>query len=286
MTIAIIAIVSVAFLIAIVAVDYEPKKLTPVFLMLFWMPLVALHELGHAITAKLLGWRVCEVVVGYGRKLGTVRLFGIETQFRMIPLEGFVIPAPRDLRGVKWKSALIYLAGPGIEILFVLACLAVLGPDRLFSITENLGVLAVQAACVAAGYGVVSNLIPRTIKSSSGSAANDGMGIASFLTPLADYDQRRATPLVVDLRHLARQERWEEVIAGSAKGLEEFPGNEGLRASRVLALTETARFREARDGLIAIRDDRPVDDDANDGERPGDDRAGFAANRVRTQRTP
>ena len=130
-------------LVAEVVVDYEPRKLTALFVFFAWLPLVAIHELGHAFCAKLLGWRVCQVVIGYGPRLGNLRILGLEVEFRLFPLEGFVLPAPRTLRGVRWKSSLIYLAGPGVELLLVLLCWLAVG-ETLYASTEEIPLLALQ----------------------------------------------------------------------------------------------------------------------------------------------
>src|SRR5437660_11790497 len=49
--------------------DFEPAKLAPVLLILFWMPLMVLHEAGHAVVARLVGWHVGKVVLGMGPRL-------------------------------------------------------------------------------------------------------------------------------------------------------------------------------------------------------------------------
>ena len=51
--------------------DFTPMKLGLVFVVLAWVPLLVLHELGHALMARFLGWQVYEVVIGQGRDLGS-----------------------------------------------------------------------------------------------------------------------------------------------------------------------------------------------------------------------
>ena len=51
------------------------------------------------------------IVVGFGRTIGRFRLGSLAVEVRMIPIEGFVIPAPRTLDHVRLKNALIYFAG-------------------------------------------------------------------------------------------------------------------------------------------------------------------------------
>ena len=49
--------------------DYEPRKLAALLFLLWWMPLVLLHEFGHAVVAHAFGWKIERTVIGFGRVL-------------------------------------------------------------------------------------------------------------------------------------------------------------------------------------------------------------------------
>src|SRR5207302_11057413 len=128
---------------------YHPAKLTALFILLFWIPLLVVHESGHALVAALLGWRVRRMVVGMGPRLARFRVGPVPVELRLIPVEGFVEPAPTNLRSPQSKSALIYLAGPGAELLVLVVLALILGVETLLSKTEHLGLLAAQSLAVA-----------------------------------------------------------------------------------------------------------------------------------------
>src|SRR4051794_38906508 len=71
-----------------VVTNYQPVKLSGLLFLLFWGPLLALHELGHAAAAAIVGWRVQQIVIGMGRPVGTYRLGSAILEIRLIPLEG------------------------------------------------------------------------------------------------------------------------------------------------------------------------------------------------------
>lgn len=169
--------------------NYEPVKLTALFIFLFWMPLMVVHEAGHAVMAAVLNWRVLGVVLGAGPILGRWTVGGVPVQVRLIPFEGFVLPVPRDLRQPRLRSALIYFAGPATELLVVALLTVLVGFDRILSRSEDIGVLAAQSLAIAGLVSVFINLVPHGVPHPSGNpslpwAANDGLGILrSFWLP-------------------------------------------------------------------------------------------------------
>ncbi len=157
--------------------DYQPAKLAAVFIPLFWMPLVALHEAGHAVVARLCGWEVERVVVGFGKLLKAFRVRGIDVQLRQVPIEGYVLPYPKDLRSPRLKNTLIYCGGPAAEALPILVAYLALGGDVLLARSESVGIIAVQSLCVSAAIGLVFTLVPHTTTTGGGKSWSDGMGI-------------------------------------------------------------------------------------------------------------
>jgi hypothetical protein len=186
---AIIGIVIFGLFTAEVVVNFHPVKLSILFFVLWWIPLLAFHEAGHALTALGLGWRVGRVVLGIGRPVLRFQWGRVGVEVRMFPISGFTRLRPRDLRAPRLKNFLIYAAGPGAEILAVGLLLLVLGYDRLVTQTDSIPIIAAQSFAIAAATGVVTNLIPMTSNLDSGETANDGMGmLVSLTTPRAQFE--------------------------------------------------------------------------------------------------
>ena len=157
-------------------------------MLLAWPPLLVLHELGHAVVAHALGWRVYSIVIGFGRTLLRFRYRHVDMEIRLIPLEGFVRTAPRDLVRPQLKSALIYFAGPGVELVLALLILLIVGPAQFFIATNQPGMIATQSLVLAAVLGAVLNLLPHSTETASGSAVSDGLGIfLSLFTPTEEF---------------------------------------------------------------------------------------------------
>lgn len=164
--------------------DFKPVKLATLFFLLFWPPLLVLHEAGHALMADLLGWEVRRMVIGFNKEVWRVHVRGVPIIINLIPLGGYVIPAPRNLSAPRLKLALIYLAGPGIELLLLAGLVGALGPQLFVTSSDDYGVIAMQALAVAILFGAVTNLIPVPFTDGSRRGVSDGLGFfRSFTLP-------------------------------------------------------------------------------------------------------
>lgn len=161
-----------------ISTNFEPKKLGALLFVVFWIPLLFIHEFGHAVMAKVLGWEVKRVVLGVGKIMMVCRLFNAPVEIRSIPLEGFVQIAPKTIALARFKHALIYFAGPGIELLLFIGITFYLGGfEQLITVTNDYMRIALQSFAFAALAGAVLNLIPMGVVTKEGSTPNDGMGI-------------------------------------------------------------------------------------------------------------
>lgn len=169
----------------------SPRKLSVPFFLGSWMVLVAIHELGHALMAWIVGWGVHRIVIGFGKPVLKFQLRGVPVEVRVFPISGFVEPHQKDLVAPRFKDALIYAAGPGVELLIAFVLASAVGFTTMFTRTDHLGILFLQSFAVAALAGAILNLIPMPIQSNGGWIANDGLGIIQSLRR-SDRDYRKS----------------------------------------------------------------------------------------------
>lgn len=171
--------------------EFTVYKLSVPFFLISWIVLLVIHELGHALAARFLGWGVSLISIGTGRILAKLEMAGMPIELRTIPLSGFVVPKVRDLTAPRLKQFVIYSAGPGIELLLVALITWAAGPAMLLQKTPDAGVIALQSFCVAALAGALLNLIPLPHHSSKGTGWSDGLGmLLSWSIPDEVFRQR------------------------------------------------------------------------------------------------
>ncbi|MBX3183659.1 MAG: M50 family metallopeptidase [Polyangiaceae bacterium] len=215
--------------------DFRPVKLGLLAAVVSWVPLLVLHELGHALAARAVGWHVSEVVLGQGRDLVRFRWGKARVSFKLAPLIGYVRTVPTSLTGARWRQALIYAAGPLAELCLVLALWLVVG-EELLRRSESLGVVLAQAVALTALLGGLFNLLPFRVP---GGGASDGLGILlSAFTPRERFEWQLATPWVDLAEALLDDARGAEAEQVLEEGLAELPLHPRLRLAQARCRAE------------------------------------------------
>src|SRR6202163_868486 len=97
--------------------------------------MILIHEFGHYATAKLLGVRVEQFAIGFGKRLIGFRKGETEYRINALPLGGYVKMSgenPMDnrtgdpgefLSHPRWQRFIVALAGPAMNIMLAVALL-------------------------------------------------------------------------------------------------------------------------------------------------------------------
>ena len=193
---AILASVFTLLILAAILEEYSSKKLSVLLILLFWVPMLVVHELGHALAAKLLDWRVREIVIGFGRDLWQFQVGDTRVKVKLLPVEGYVLPAPKTPNRIRLKSMLIYAAGPGVELIILAVLLFVFGWDTVFNDSSDVSLIALKSLAIVILYGAGFNLLPFRVEG----AVSDGLGIIS--SPFISDESIELRLLTVELRDL------------------------------------------------------------------------------------
>src|SRR4029079_10194629 len=83
---ALMAALFLGLFIAEMVTNYQPAKLSVLFVLAFWVPLLVLHEGGHAVMAAVLGWHVGQIVIGMGNVVRRLRIGTAVVEIRLLPI--------------------------------------------------------------------------------------------------------------------------------------------------------------------------------------------------------
>lgn len=146
--------------------------------------LIAVHEYGHYLVARLVGMRVIRYSIGFGPPIHIWKRKEIEYALSWIPLGGYVhvfgmspvepgaMDDPRSYqRRPRWARALVCLAGPvfsyalGVLGYFAFFFVGQTGQERVFVVDEVVAGTAAEAAGLQAGdqIGALDDHLPQSM---------------------------------------------------------------------------------------------------------------------------
>ena len=253
--IAVIVLVLTALFGAELLSNFTTEKLGAVFVALFWGPALLVHELGHAGAARMLGWHVSEIVLGFGREISSFRVGKIRVRVKLLPVEGYVVPHPQDMAQARLKSALIYAAGPGAELSVILLLWLWQG-SALFERAETMTALVAQSAAVAAAIGAIFNLLPFPTQD----GVSDGLGIiVSLFAPQESFRARLVLPFISEARRALYREQPARAAEAIEAGFNRSPDDWQLHALHSVATAMRGEVDESFEALETLGhpDDKP-----------------------------
>ena len=244
---AIVGLLLTLLFLAAILEEFTPQKLSIVFYILFWVPMLIVHELGHALAARMLGWQVREIVIGFGRTLWLFQYGDTRIKVKLAPIEGYVLPAPVDPGNVRLKSALIYAAGPGAELLILALMIGFFGWDTVFNDSSDLSLIALKTLAIVILVGAGFNLLPFRTEG----AVSDGLGILSspFL-PDEAIEMRLLTFDIREIDEMLNRGQAGEAVERIQVLLRQYPANTWLELMLAAAMSAAGRTDEARSYVL------------------------------------
>jgi tetratricopeptide (TPR) repeat protein len=243
-----LSITFVALLAADLASDFDVRKLGGAFVLAFWLPMLRLHMLGHALASRLVGWRLVEVGVGFGRELLRLRVRSVRVRVGCLPLAGYALVQPGSLRCARAKRALVFLGGSLANLALVAALLPVIElrvPER----GDSLAFIVLQSLALAATLIALCALVPYR----SGGNPSDGLALLECAFASADtLRARHASVFAREARRLLEDEQPAAARELIEAGLAQLPDEPRLLGMAAVVRAAEGSPREAYGALEAL----------------------------------
>lgn len=211
--------------------------------------MMPLHEFAHALTAVALGVPVYKIQLGHcGPLLYRLRIGRCELDLRLPPVGGFIQPAFRSPQGLRWRFALITLAGPLVHVPVLW-----MGCELFVRSNQGQASLLALALIYSGVVDLARNLYPNTYPSISGPAANDGMLLISLpFMPTAMLENTVIFSYFMECTSLLSHDDVDRAAAVCREGLQRFPDDLHLKAMSGICELEQGRPEQAYSTLQSL----------------------------------
>jgi hypothetical protein len=142
------------------------------------LPSVIVHELAHAIVGKLCGLTVLRIWIGRGKTIYRSKVFGFDTEFKMIPVGGLTFLTHGLTKRLRFKYFLAILAGPLINVV-ILAVAWKFVSWRNFNLESSIQLAAFIV--FAQMFILVENSLTYRIQTALGRLSTDGLSLFQLL---------------------------------------------------------------------------------------------------------
>ena len=137
------------------------------------------HELGHGLAGRLCGLDVRAIVVGSGPTIFLTRIFGIPTEFKLLPIAGVALAQPTQVTWLRTRWFMFVAAGPMANALAILCAHFVFGVPLWSASLLHAGPAGLFV--FANWIHVVVNLVPFMTHTNYGRMPNDGLSLLQLI---------------------------------------------------------------------------------------------------------
>ena len=129
------------------------------------IPLILIHELAHAVTAKLTGLPVFLILIGIGKTVWSGKFLGMEWIINSLPLGGITAIGARPTPNIRAKLFFVYLAGPASHTILA---------GIFYLLAKGQTAPLFYALTFANLFLLLTNLYPRKARMVTGMSGTDG----------------------------------------------------------------------------------------------------------------
>jgi hypothetical protein len=218
--------------------------------------LVLIHEFGHAAIAAILRFKIFSIQIGYGKRLANLKLLNVPISFHTIPFIGLTRALPKSKSWIRLRLWL-YSSGGLMTHFFFLSISILIFPEILdprttiYKLTHEFAPM--ETFVVANLLLVLTNIIPRKLKSPTGTYNTDGYSLLTlpFMKESVIEESCNALPRVeaVDLLQRGEYEKAREIYESE---LAKTPNDNLLIHDLAIIDLNTGAYERSRELFISL----------------------------------
>lgn len=212
--------------------------------------ILAIHEAGHMLVARLLGMDVGCLVVGVGPPLWECEIGGIQVQVNLLPLFGHVSLGLATEAFARLRLWLAILAGPAANL-----CVMWLSAHYWSTTSMLLGERGTMFWVFLNGLVGIGNLFPFRSNQQGQPVRSDGLGLIQIpRQPWAQLRRYLANASISRALHRYRRRNYAGARSDCLLALSRDPANDTARCLLSSCLARENLFDESRKALAPVLD--------------------------------
>ena len=205
---------------------------------------MVVHEIGHALCARLIGLEVSTVVIGVGRRLWRGTIFGTCFTVHAWPVLGLTYLGARNLHFLRTRLWLATIAGPLTNVLLVVATFVLVSPQTFFGSSVALLWMVVNLITT------LGTILPYTFKQGGTTLVSDGLALLQIPGKTTEQlEPHLFTAPLMRAYALFEDGNFSGALAVCNDALERVPGNVHLRVMQSACRSYTLDFSGALETL-------------------------------------
>ncbi len=250
-------------MLGLLAYFFQPKYwLGDIFLLItiyvvFFIPIVLLHELAHAVVGHLLGFRVFTIMLGAGKTFYTGHFLGVNWDLRPLPVGGATLLGGPPQASYRSRLFAIYLAGPMIHLAIVVASgmtwliLTAFGLSHLMD-------LFLWVLFWGNLFAFASNIWPRKVSAAFGPSGTDGWYLFNIFSMSAgELEKHYASYYALEALESCRKTDYTQAKTWIEKGTALYPNDLRLLNIAGYVLVQMAEFEPAKKVFLQALESDP-----------------------------
>ncbi len=217
-----------------------------------------IHELGHALAARLTGQKVIAINFGRGKNIFSKKIFGTYLDFKKVPAGGLTFYLPEPSSFFRTKIMITTAAGPLINLLVAWIVWQQIGHEKFMNnffheaaILPIIFLSNIVTGCI--------NLLPFQFNSSVGKLWSDGGKLLT--TPfmkVTEIESYQLSGIYSQAFAALQHHDYEQTQIFSEEGLDQHPDDRHLKNILGVALLEQGEFEEGRSIFRELIKDKEI----------------------------